>query len=565
VVAVRQFALLLMLSAAGSAMADPSRATIRGTFGLGKPCSYYWGWLGSVHIFVDHPDHPGHARWKQAHENASTGGINAGSVTLPNATTPYWNTFVRGESYPTLQAAIELKLFDHMLYGDRPGRISPEVLAEKAGITALTANVMLEHLDSMGFVSYEPETHTYAPTVETMKHLTKQSPHKEWRDFLAAQIDRPTTPDDYLKAVKSGVYQVGALPCCPPDTGSLARAYNQRLTFPIAFAAEKIGLFPFLENKGSVTADDVAKRFNMHPGHAREILVNLVGTGILNIEDGRYSLTSLGRETTLATIDGKTNPFYWGGTIDLIGGGMITPRGLLKKIHDVANRQSQDSSKDANDMMRKIMLDEPTAELFGKHMRAQMQKAGAEVAKKSFWRGDEKVLDVGGGIAHYLLAMAGHHPKLTGSVMEIPNTNKLAEQAIKHAGQENRLGVVTGDLWNPQAWPTPEKKYDTVFLSYVVHDWKPDDVTRILKTAVATIGDTKDGKIVVHDMFLNESGNSPLVKSAFGRLVWYWTDEGAQYRLSDFQAMAAKAGLVIESVEQSDGPSSVLVLRPKKN
>ena len=418
-------------------------------------------------------------------------------------------------------------------------------------------------------MKYDQSSDTYANSDISESFLLANSANQVWRKYLREIYNVSFTATTYFEEVTSRKYLATEISTLPKDEGGnvLSRILLDRLTMPIAFTAHQLGLFPFLHVSPGVSFTAVAERFSMDPRHSREILDGLCETGILARTNDTYSLTSEGEELALAERSGSPNPFFWGGTIEVIGSGMITPESLVQRI--LQRAASVEAARTGpggdNPMMAQVETSEADARRFARHMRAQMQRAGERIADLPIWRGDERVLDVAGGSGHYLAALAARHPALAGSVLETPRTDAAAREALGAAGLGGRLGVVTGSMWEPSAWVALRGRYDVVFYSYVLHDWRPRDVVRLLAAAADTAASVPDGRVLVHDMFLRDGGRSPADKAGFGRLVWYWTDEGAQYRLSDVAAMAAAAGLHLEGVHPADGAlSDLLVFRPAR-
>ncbi len=480
---------------------------------------------------------------------------------LSEETNPYWSTFVRSEAFTTLQAALNLGFFEVV-----DSKYSAAQISTILAISPFATIVMLEHLDSLGLINYHQNLDTYSNSELAISLLLSSSKDKQWREYLAKHYSAPITATAYLEAVKSRNFSFPDPPFIKGDTGSeiLTRIYKDRLTLPIAFAAHHLGIVPYIHAQRQATPMRIASHFNITDGHAHEILDSLHSTGILSLSHNSYSLTPAGEELTLPERAGAPNPYFWGGTIEVIGAAMITPESLVLKIRSVPAAGAGPGAE--NPMMARVETSAADARRFAAHMRAQMQRAGERIAALPIWRGTERVLDVAGGTGHYLAALAAAHPALTGAVLETPHTDAAARAALAAAGLAGRVRVVTGSMWDPAAWAGLRGQHDTVLLSYVLHDWRPRDATRLLAAAAAAAAAAPGGRVLVHDQFLRDGGQSHPDKAGFGRLVYYWTDEGAQYRLSEVVAMAHSAGLALEAVHPADGAlSDLLVLRPARS
>ena len=108
------------------------------------------------------------------------------------------------------------------------------------------------------------------------------------------------------------------------------------------------------------------------------------------------------------------------------------------------------------------------------------------------WRGDELVVDVGGGNGALLVALLERHPRMRGIVFDLPETVR-DEQALGE-----RCGFVEGSFFDsaPHA--------DVHLLSGILHDWDDQSARRILQTIRAAAGE----RMVVLDSVI-EPGNAP--------------------------------------------------------
>jgi hypothetical protein len=86
------------------------------------------------------------------------------------------------------------------------------------------------------------------------------------------------------------------------------------------------------------------------------------------------------------------------------------------------------------------------------------------------WRGDETVVDVGGGNGANLVALLGRHPGLRGIVFDLPETVR-DEEAFG-----DRLTFVEGDFF--ESVPPG----DVYVLSTILHDWDDERAAAILHT-----------------------------------------------------------------------------------
>lgn len=110
------------------------------------------------------------------------------------------------------------------------------------------------------------------------------------------------------------------------------------------------------------------------------------------------------------------------------------------------------------------------------------------------WRGDETVVDVGGGNGSFLLALLDRHPEMRGIVFDLPETVR-DETAFG-----DRCAFVEGSFF--ESVPGG----DVHLLSTILHDWPDDDARRILETVHAAA--TPESRLVLIEAVI-QAGNDP--------------------------------------------------------
>jgi len=123
----------------------------------------------------------------------------------------------------------------------------------------------------------------------------------------------------------------------------------------------------------------------------------------------------------------------------------------------------------------------------GKERRAERLVAAG-------WRGDEVVVDVGGGNGTLLVELLRRHPGLRGIVFDLPETNR--DEAVLG----DRIEFVAGDFF--ESVPAG----DVYVLSTILHDWPDERAATILRTirAAAPAG----ARLLLPDAVV-PSGNEP--------------------------------------------------------
>lgn len=123
---------------------------------------------------------------------------------------------------------------------------------------------------------------------------------------------------------------------------------------------------------------------------------------------------------------------------------------------------------------------------------AQGWQRRLERVESAGWRGDETVVDVGGGNGSFLLALLDRHPKMRGIVFD------LAETVRDESALGDRCTFVEGSFF--ESVPAG----DVHLLTTVLHDWGDESAGRILAAVRASAGE----RLLVVDSIV-EPGNEP--------------------------------------------------------
>ncbi len=124
----------------------------------------------------------------------------------------------------------------------------------------------------------------------------------------------------------------------------------------------------------------------------------------------------------------------------------------------------------------------------------QGQEGRIERLQQVEWRGDETVVDVGGGNGSLLVELLKLHPGLRGIVFDLPETVR------DEAALGERIEFVEGSFFER----VPEG--DVYILGTILHDWDDDPAATILRTIHAAAPD--GARLLVIDAVV-QPGNEP--------------------------------------------------------
>jgi len=169
------------------------------------------------------------------------------------------------------------------------------------------------------------------------------------------------------------------------------------------------------------------------------------------------------------------------------------------------------------------------------------EELARELAHAYDWSGARHVVDVAGGTGALLAVLLASHPRLRGTLVELPHTARAAAALLRERGLEGRADVVAGS-----AFESLPAGADVYLLSWVLHDWPDADAARILRRCAEAAG--ARGRVVVVESAA-PAAPSPLVTALDLRMLLLVG--GRERTAEEYAALAAEAGLALREVART--------------
>lgn len=306
---------------------------------------------------------------------------------------------------------------------------------------------------------------------------------------------------------------------------------------PAIVAAEEAGIFTALAETPS-TAVELAARLGFDERATRVLVRLLAALRLLVVtDDGRYHL---GDEARIYLVKGS--PWYWAPMASVAVSEWHRTR-LLEKLRQRGSDQVAGpegtplvsaEGRAADDWAAGTVSSARAREVAAR-MHAHSLPAAVGVAAHYDFSGTTRVLDVGGGSGCFMIAAAQAHAHLRCTVMELPAMCDAASGYIQAGGVADRVDTCAVDMFR-QPWP---RGYDALFFSNVWHDWNVRTCRWLAARAFEAL--PSGGRILLHEMLLDDDGAGPVTAASFSMLMLLAT-QGQQFTAGELREILEGAG-----------------------
>ena len=318
------------------------------------------------------------------------------------------------------------------------------------------------------------------------------------------------------------------LPTC--DDKPIWDVWLSLLWLPAVTVADELEIFESLAREPATPAD-LAERHGFDLRGADILLSLLTSLGLCVSHLGRYSVSEPTRNFLL-----RASPFYWGPVFMQQRTGNpvhAAIRGALtRKAHLFVG---QSAAEPPVEMWESGQMDVPTARGIAAFMHSHSLGAAAGMALRADLSGVSSLLDVGGGSGCFSIALAKQNPKLRCTVLDLQSMCEVAREYIVAAGVSERVGVHPANFFK-DAWP---RGHDAMLFSNIFHDWGAETNARLASAAFNAL--PPGGRIFLHEMLLDDSGNAPRTTAAFSALMLANT-RGRQFTFLQLKNVLEAAG-----------------------
>lgn len=185
---------------------------------------------------------------------------------------------------------------------------------------------------------------------------------------------------------------------------------------------------------------------------------------------------------------------------------------------------------------------------FGQYMGLMTRRVEQFLFSQHRFQPFATVADIGGSMGDLLLAILREYPGTRGVLFDRPDVVELARPAIAASPLAGRVELVGGSFFEqvPAA--------DLYTLKQILHDWDEAECREILRCIRACMN--PGARVAVIDHVLSDVP-APNESQATDIAMMLW-DTGRERKLSEFTALFASAGFVIDRVTRNPNGHSVI-------
>ncbi len=267
------------------------------------------------------------------------------------------------------------------------------------------------------------------------------------------------------------------------------------LAFKAVSVALKLDIFESL-NSGPLTAAEVARQIKANERATTLLLEGLIALGYIDKQDGHYYNTAM---TTKWMV--RSSPHHIADMFLHTTDVLETWGYLEEAIH-----------RGETPTLFWEWLDQHPGgwDNYNAAMMAMARMVDPEViAKVKLPITARRLLDVGGGHGLHAINFSSHYPDLAATILDRPQTRKIAEANITAAGMDQRVSFREGDFWTDDLG----NGYDVALLFNIIHMFLPDKNIELLQKVRGALN--PGGMIVIMDEMAHKA-SSPIVKATAG-------------------------------------------------
>jgi hypothetical protein len=298
--------------------------------------------------------------------------------------------------------------------------------------------------------------------------------------------------------------------------------------------------------KGSMPAEVVGERLNLHPRSVRDFLDTLVSLGMLQRDaEGLYGNT-LQADMFLD----RNKPSYIGGILEMANTRLYPFWGSLTEA--LRTGRPQNEAKSGGNFFEALYADPERLEDFLSAMTGLSLGAARAIAQKFPWSDYRTFIDIGGAQGGVAVQVALAHSHLTGGNFDLPAVGPVFEKYVAQHGLNERLRFYPGDFFNDRL-----PSADVLVMGHILHDWNMEEKQMLLKKAFDAL--PTGGALIVYEALIDDDRRENTLGLLMSLNMLIETPGGFDYTGAECSRWMREAGFRETRVEHLVGPDSMVI------
>ncbi len=304
----------------------------------------------------------------------------------------------------------------------------------------------------------------------------------------------------------------------------------------VLLTSVELNIFDYLTDW--VDVDIVAKKVRTEKRATLMLLDALVSLGFLHKKNNKYRikqeyanlLNSNSEENVLAILKHYYHMWDdWGSLIE----SLKTGKPVEKEVDLETKNKYTKAFITGMDNLTKFQKDRVIKEIDLKNVR--------------------NILDIGSGPATYVREILKNNKNMRATILDLPISAKIGKEFVKKDNLLERVRFIEGDLKEVNFG----KGYDCIFIFQVLHSLDADTRALALKKAYDALN--KNGKVYIHEFYLNNSKTAPKDSVIFRLNMLIHAPGGDNLTISEIKELIEQAGFQTGKIIKFKNPSTVLI------
>src|SRR5262249_44620939 len=148
--------------------------------------------------------------------------------------------------------------------------------------------------------------------------------------------------------------------------------------------------------------------------------------------------------------------------------------------------------------------------------------------------GFRRIVDLGGGTGHLVIAACERYPQLRGAIFDLPRVVELAREPVGESSAKDRIELLPGDFFT-DALPAA----DLYTVCRILHDWNEEKIETLLRKIHAAL--PEGGALMVAERLLDDDKTGPS-NAAMQSLNMLICTEGRERNFAEYESLLRRAG-----------------------